>query len=176
MAISKNQKILAVQNLTEKFKQAQALVLTDYTGLKVNQINKLRDEIKEAGGEFEVVKNSLLHLAAKDYHSQDKFKDLENPTAVLWLYKKNPTPLKALDTFIKENDQPQIKFGFWQQDFLNPEKVIELAHLPGLKELRGQFVGQLKAPLSRLNYVLKDNLQKLVFILKEVSKNGRQEN
>ncbi len=156
-------KLLTVDNLIEKIKQAKALILSDYSGLNVAQISDLRREVKKAGGEFEVVKNTLLRLAAKDLPLE-----LAGPTAVLWLYQEDLSPLKALDNFIKKNELPKIKLGFWEGQEITLERVKELANLPGIEELRAKLVGMLQSPISGLHSVLNGNLRKLVLVLSKI--------
>ena len=165
-------KIFTVQNLTEKFKQAKALVLTDYQGLKVEQINALRATVKKAGGEFEVVKNTLLHLAAAE-NSQFPASTLQlkGPTAVLWAYSDDPAPLKALDVFIRKTALPKIKIVFWEQEPISLERFRELAELPTRPELEAKLVNILNSPALGLVNALNWNIKKLLFILKEVKKN-----
>lgn len=164
--MKKAQKSFAIDELKAKFQQAKALVFTDYSGLKVGQINQLRQEIKKDGGEFEVVKNNLLRIASKGTNwALDKDK-IKGTIAALWVYTDDVTPLKTLDTFIKKNELPKIKFGFWSKGTLTAEQIKVLANLPGLEELRAKLVGSLKSPLYRLNNSLKGNLMKLVYILK----------
>jgi len=160
-----SKKIFTVQNLTEKVKQAKALILTDYAGLKVGQINELRTELKKVGAEYEVVKNNLLSLALKS-------EPLTGPTAALWVYQADDTtPLKTLAAFIKKNELPKIKMGFWEKELISAEKVMQLANLPGLSELQAKLVGMLNSPINRLVLTLNGNLQKLVFVLKGVKTN-----
>ncbi len=166
-------KIFTVQNLAEKFKQAKGLILTDYSGLKVSQINELRNEIKKAGGEFEVVKNTLLALAVEKSLPRVPLSGiLRGPTAALWLYQEDFSPLKALDNFIKRSELPKIKFGFWQGEEISLERIKELANLPGLSELQTRLVSLLQSPSSRLVWALNSNLAKLVFILKTKAGGG----
>ena len=140
--------------------------MTDYSGLKVDQINQLRQNIKKSGGEFEVVKNTLLSKASENSDLKIEKDKLEGNTAALWLYSDDLAPLKALDTFIKKNELPKLKFGFWDKSLIEMEKIKELASLPGLAELQAKLVSFLKSPLSDLNYNLKSNLFKLVYLLK----------
>jgi len=165
-------KIFTVQNLAEKFKQAKGLILTDYSGLKVSQINELRNEIKKAGGEFEVVKNTLICLAAENSKFKIQNSKLTGPTAALWIYKEDFSPLKALDNFIKRSELPKIKFGFWQGEEISLERISQLANLPGLSELQTKLVSLLQSPSSRLAWALNSNLAKLVFILKAKAGGG----
>jgi len=166
-------KIFAVQNLAEKFKQAKGVILADYSGLNVSQMNELRREIKKAGGEFEVVKNSLFLLATKtDLPLVSLSGILRGPTVALWLYQEDFSPLKALDNFIKRSELPKIKFGFWQGEEISLERISQLANLPGLSELQTRLVSLLQSPSSRLVWALNSNLAKLVFILKAKAGGG----
>lgn len=163
-----SKKIFTVQNLTEKLKQAKSLVLTNYQGLNVSQMAELRQEIKKTGGEFEVVKNSLLNLAIKEGLPKTAIEAslLQGPTAVLWIYEENTTPLKTLDDFIKKTELPKVKLGFWNGEIMSGERLKELTHLPSLQELRAKLVGTLQSPPYRLANALNWNLRKLILVLK----------
>jgi large subunit ribosomal protein L10 len=167
--MKKSQKMFTVDNLTEKFKQAKSLIFADYSGLKVDQINKLRQEIKKVGGEFEVAKNTLLQRATEMGNARLKIEKLEGPTAVLWIYNDDISPLKVLDKFIKKNELPKLKFGFWDKEIIDAEKITQLANLPGLEELRARLIGFLKSPLYGLTNALNCDIRKLVVILKTAS-------
>jgi len=166
-------KIFTVQNLAEKFNQAKGLVLADYSGLNVEQISKLRGEIKKAGGEFEVVKNNLLRLAAESSRLQKK-PEVIGPTAVLWLYSEDLSPLKILNNFLRQTELPKIKFGFWEGEEIDKEKINELASLPGIDQLRSQLLASLQSPAARLVNALGWNLKKLILVLKV--RGGEKEN
>jgi len=166
--MAKTKKIFTVQNLAEKFKQAKGVVLTDYSGLNVSQINDLRKEIKKAGGEFEVVKNTLICLAAESSKFQVPSSKLTGPTAALWIYSEDFSPLKILDNFIRQSELPKIKFGFWEGEEIGRERIKELANLPGIDQLRGQLLAFLQSPTSRLTNALTWNLKKLISVLKAI--------
>lgn len=167
-------KIFTVQNLAEKFKQAKALVLADYSGLNVSQINDLRAEVKKAGGEFEVIKNTLLRLAAKENKHPVSDTSLEGPLAALWLYSDDPAPLKAIDNFIQKTDLPKIKFGFWENQPISIERITELASLPTRPELATKLIWRIQSPTLGLINTLNWNLKKLILILK--AKGGETKN
>jgi len=167
-------KIFTVQNLAEKLKQAKGVILTDYSGLNVSQINNLRKEIKKAGGEFEVVKNNLIRLAAQNSQLVTTDWQLTGPTAALWIYNQDLSPLKILDNFIKQTELPKIKFGFWEGEVLEKEKISQLANLPGIDQLRAQLLASLQSPTFRLANALSWNLKKLILVLK--AKGGEKEN
>lgn len=165
-------KIFTVQNLTEKFKQAKGLVLADYSGLDVNQMNKLRAEVKKAGGEFEVVKNSLLTLAAKNAKVNLKKEALKAPSAALWLYDQSFLPLKAFFQFVQSESTPKVKLGFWQGQDLTLARLQELASLPSQPELLTKLSVLLASPLNRLVTLFRANQKQLLFVLQNAAKGG----
>ena len=164
--MKKSQKFLTVDNLSEKLKQAKSLIFADYSGLKVDQINRLRQEIKKVGGEFEVIKNTLLSKASQGGKWQIENEQLKGPTAALWIYNDDISPLKVLDKFLKKNELPKLKFGFWDKEIIDAEKITQLANLPGMEELRARLIGFLKSPLYRLTTNLNSNVLKLLYLLK----------
>ncbi|MBU3957196.1 50S ribosomal protein L10 [Patescibacteria group bacterium] len=162
----KSDKVYTVQNLIEKLKQAKAVVLADYHGLKVSQIAELRQNVKKAGGEFEVVKNTLLNRAADETKIKIDPEALQGPTAVLWAYEDQIVPLKALMDFVKVNDLPKIKFGLLDQVVTPLERIKYLANLPTKEELKVKLVRTLQSPIFGLNNALSWNLRKLIYVLK----------
>jgi len=168
--MANTKKIFTVQNLAEKLRQAKGLILTDYSGLNVGQINKLRGEIKKAGGEFEVVKNTLLCLAAESSKFQSASwrtsSKLVGPTAALWIYAEEFSPLKVLEDFRRQTELPKIKFGFWEGEEIGLERIRELASLPSLAELQTKLITILHSPTSCFVWMLNTNIAKLIFILK----------
>jgi len=152
-----------LKDLKQKTKQSKNIVLTDYSGLEVEKFNDLRKQVKEAGGELKVAKNTLIKLALKDFEF-----DLEGQTAVLFCYDDEITPLKKLYQFLEENELPKIKIGFLDEQLFDKEKVIEMAQLPGMEELKGKLVNIINAPRAGLVYVLKAKIVELVRLLKKL--------
>lgn len=159
-------KIYTVQNLAEKLKQAKTIVLADYHGLNVSQLSDLRRKIKKVGGEFEVVKNTLLNRAAEETKIKIDPEVLKGPTAALWAYEDQIAPLKVLMDFVRVNELPKIKFGLLDQIVTPIERIKELASIPSKEELKARLVGILKSPTFGLVNSLNWNLKKIVYILK----------
>jgi large subunit ribosomal protein L10 len=172
--MTNQRKIFTVQNLTEKLKDAKSLILTDYRGLTVDQISELREKVKESGGELEVVKNTLLARAATEAKVKFEENSLAGPTAVIWAWDDEIAPIKAVYSFSKEAGLPEIKSGLFGNEVILPDKIKELARLPGLEGLRAKLVGTLSSPTYGLVNSLNWNLKKLVYILKarQESKGG----
>jgi len=171
--------IQQVKKLKEKLEKAKSVILADYRGLKVEQINELRQKIKEAGGELRVSKNTLLGLALKNTQCCLKSQrpvlteKLKGPTAVLFSYEDEIAPLKALYQFFQEHNLPKIKVGFFEDKLLEENRVIELAKLPSKEALQLKLIAALSSPISGLVYVLKGNLQKLVGLLRAIEKSKK---
>ena len=163
-------KIFTVQNLTQKLKEAKALVLADYRGLNVAQMADLREEVKKAGGELEVVKNRLLGRAAKEAKVEIGEEVLTGPTAALWAFEDEIGPIKALHDFAQKAGLPKIKFGIFGGKAISLERIKELASLPTMPELKAKLVKTLQSPTFRLTNALGGNMRKLVYILEQESK------
>lgn len=152
-------KIQIVENLKEKLSQAKGVVLTDYQGLSVPEVEALRKSLQEAGANYQVVKNTLLNLALKENAK------IAGPTAVVLSYEDEIEPLKALYDFAKEHEALKVKGGFFEGTFLAEEKLKEIAALPGREVLLAKVAGMLQSPISRLVGVGKGNQIALVRVL-----------
>lgn len=161
-------KIAKVADLSDKLTRAKSVVLTDYRGLSVAQLNDLRKKVEAAGAEYEVTKNTLLSrsLGEKEIPAEA----LEGPTATLFSYQDEIAPLKALQDFIKANNLPSVKVGYLGQSLLTAIQVGELARLPSRGELLGKLAKTLKSNEYRLVGVLSGNIRKLVYGLNAVAK------
>jgi len=165
--------ITEVKSLTDKLADAKSFILVDYRGLTVEQVTKLRQEVKKEKGELRVAKNTLLRLALEK--SLEDKKQLENfnqalagPTMALFSFDDPIAPLKVLSEFSKEVELPKIKVGLLGASFLPASKVEELASLPGRDHLRAKAISQLQAPIFGFVNVLEGNLRKLVYALNSI--------
>jgi large subunit ribosomal protein L10 len=164
-------KIFTVDNLTQKINDAKALFLVGYQGLNVAQMTELRRLVKKAGGELEVVKNRLLKIAFKGSSPKIPPEKLETPgpTAVLWAYDDEISPLKALVEFANQAGLPELGLGILDQELLSSEKVKELSQIPGQKGLEARLLGVISAPLYGLTSALSWNLRKLTLAFKNIA-------
>lgn len=167
-----NTKNLAqLDEIKAALKESKAIVLTNYSGLKVSDQISLQAEIAKSGGQYRVYKNTLLKIALKENLgdlSEETTKALEGQTAVLISASDPITPIKALMKFYKDHELPQIKMGFMDGSTLSAKEIDSLSKLPGRDELLGSLVRQLNAPISSFAQVLRANLQSLVFVVDAV--------
>ena len=173
MPSQKNIDQLAI--LIDKFENAKSVIWTTYAGISVSNQTKLRFNVVEAGGEFTVSKNNLIKLALQkklgDDLPQEVLDSLEGPTAVLFCNDDPIAPLKALVTFAKEHNLPELKLGYMDDKILSVQEVKDLSELPNKDELIAKLVGQLKAPISGFYNVTSGTLKGLVQVLKAIKDN-----
>ena len=163
------QKQVQIQKLTDQFSRAKAVVFTDYKGMTMKQLSELRDKLSEVNGEFTITKNTLLTQAMPEV-------ELKGPTATLFAYDDEISPIKILVKALKDNSLGKVKQGLLGNVALDEAKIIQLSSLPTKDELRGKTVGVLVAPLSGMLSVLNGNLRNLVYALNQIklSKGGEQ--
>ena len=161
-------KVQIVKQLKERLSKAQGVVLTDYQGLSVPEVEVLRRSLQEAGASYQVVKNTLLNLATKDTNYQLPITNdlLAGPTAVVLSNDDEIKSLKALYDFAREHTALQVKGGFFEGAFLAAEKLKEIAELPSREELLAKLLGMMQSPISRLVTVAKGNQRNLVGVLR----------
>ena len=166
--VTKEKKVKIVESLQDKFSKAVGLVLTDYHGLSVPQMQELKKSLKEVGGEFTIAKNTLISRAAKQMKKDLPEENLTGPTGILFSYSEPIEVIKKLADFIKNYELPKIKLGILEGNILPAEKVIELSNIPGRNELYAKVVGGLNSPIYGLVGVLHGNLRNLVYALDQI--------
>lgn len=170
MASQKNLNL--VQKLKENLLKSKSIVLTNHTGLTHQQMEKLRKSVKKSGGDYVVIKNTLLKKALTGTSFSDKIEDaiLEGPTSILLSMKDELAPIRDLVSSLKELTLLKIKKGALTNKALDENEVIRLALLPTKDVLLAQLLGILKTPQTRLVFALKGNLIKLALVLKAIEK------
>ena len=150
MAITKERKNELVSQYSEWVKRSKALVVTQYVGLPMKDIDTLRAKIRENGGEFHIIKNTLAKLAFEQAGLPVQAAQLEGSTALVFAFNDAPATVKAVTEFVKSSEFLKIKGGYLEKQALTPEGVKALSELPPLPVVRGQLLGMLLAPASKL--------------------------
>src|SRR3989344_4907822 len=158
------QKEESVSQIKEKLDRSKAVVFTDYKGLTMAQLSDLRKKLREQNAEFVITKNTLLQKAIGTDVSY------EGPTATLFAYDDEISPIKTLVKALKDFTIGKVKSGFLGESALDEAKIIQLSTLPTKDELRAKTVGVLVAPLQGIVSVLQGNLRNLVYALSEIQK------
>ncbi|KKP47926.1 MAG: 50S ribosomal protein L10 [Candidatus Woesebacteria bacterium GW2011_GWA1_33_30] len=171
----KQQKIDLVVKLTPKLKSSSSVVFVNFAGLSVMLQQKLKANLKEIGADMTVIKNTLIKRAGKEAGINDEVltdEVLSGQTALILTEGDGVAPIQVIGKFAKENNVPQFKVGIIDGNFTDKEGLTKISMLPTKDILYSQVVGSLMSPIYSLIGTLNGNMQKLVYILKEVSTRG----
>lgn len=165
MAITKERKRELVAQYTELLGRSRAVILTDYLGLNVAQITRLRNQIREANGAYYVTKNTLVRLALEQAGLTVPDEWLEGPTAMGFCFDQVPFIAKVITDFANETQILTVKGALLGERAVDAAQVRALANLPPAEVLRAQILGALTAPMSGLVGALNGLLSGLVGVL-----------
>jgi large subunit ribosomal protein L10 len=165
--VKKEDKEQVVKELTERLKASETLLIADYRGLTMPQIDALRSRLIESGARFSVVKNTLTRRAAEAAGADALLALLEGPSAIAFLDADGDmvAAAKALADSARESRVLEIRGGIMQGRTMSAAEVESLATLPPVDVLRGQVLGAIIAPLSALQGLVTAPLQNLYGLL-----------
>ena len=165
--MQKADKERVIEELTERLRSADALLVADYRGLTNSQLASLRVELLKHGAKLTVVKNTLTRRAAEAAGADALLAMLEGPTAIAFVEAEgNPVAVaKALSDAARETKILVLRGGVLSGNPISGEEIETLAKLPPLEVLQAQLVGVIVAPLSQLAAVLNAPLQNLVGLI-----------
>ena len=148
MALSREAKVQLKTELAEKLKKSGAMILAEYRGLTVGQLDELRTELRKADAEFKVAKNRVLKLAIEEDAQEYKplTDKLVGPIGTVYVYGDVAQATKALLEFNKTNEKFVVKSGILDGEELDEGKLKAIADLPSKEVLLGQIVGSMVSP------------------------------
>lgn len=154
-----NAKIIAgkqqeVEAIAAKLRESTTTVVADYRGLNVAQVTLLRKQLREAGVEFQVLKNSLVSRAAASIELSDLDAILTGPTAVAF-GTDAVAPAKILNDFAKKNDALKLKGGVVEGRYVDAAQIKALAELPSREGLLSMLLSVLQAPIRNVALAVK---------------------
>ena len=155
----------AVDALAVQLGASTALIVTEYRGLKVGELQDLRKRLRPRGVEYHVVKNSLLSRAASKTQRDGLAKLLSGPTAIAMSSGDEVELAKGITDEAKTLKALKIVGGLLGGQSVTPDEIQSLAKLPGRAYLQGQIVGSLQAPLGQLTGLLHAPFQNLIHVL-----------
>lgn len=171
MAITKQQKEELVERYKKWVEECDGMILTHYHRLSVKDISTLRKDIRETGGEFHVVKNSLVKRVFEESGRAWEESAFNGPTA-LGISFENPSGLaKVLKNFAKEFGTIEIKGGYLAERMVSVEEINALAELPSMPEMQAILLRTITAPASKLVRLLAEPGRQLAAVLKSYSEN-----
>jgi len=167
--MNKQQKQTYISEMTAQFENSEAVLVTHYQGLNVNQLDELRKQMREHGIQFKVTKNRITKLALKNSKCKDLINLFTGPTAIA-LSKDATTSAKILTKFSKENNSLKILGGIMGKEILDIAGVENVASLPTLDEARAKIVGILRSPAQKITSILLAPASKIAILALEKSK------
>ena len=163
---TREQKIEQVELLTEKLKKAKVAVLTDYRGLKVSQIQELRNKLRGGQVEYRVVKNTLARRAA-DAAGYPALKDeIKGPVAIAFGYDDLSVASRLINEFVRATRlKLDVVGGLVEGRVFSSDQIKQLADLPSRDVLIAQLMGTLQSPVAQLVGIMQTPLQQLLGVL-----------
>ncbi len=166
--MTRAEKEQAVAIWKARLEEAQLLILTDFQGLNVVQLNDFRRKLRQINAHYEVGKNNLLSLAAQRVGQEGLKPYLVGPTAALYTTEEPVAAAKAVRSFIRENPKLKLKAGLIGGKVINSGQVLQLASLPSREVLLGRLMGQLMSPVAGFIAVLCGTHRKLLGVLEAI--------
>jgi large subunit ribosomal protein L10 len=166
--VNKTEKAKLSSSIGDKLKNAQAAIVSDFTGINVPSIAKLRRDCRKANIDFMVVKNSLFKRAIKDTQFAEIDKFLDGPTSVA-LSTKDPVGLaKTLVEFAKTEQNLKLKGGMFDGKIININDIKKISALPSRDVLLAMVLSGMKSPHRKLVFVLNGVISKFVNVMSQI--------
>lgn len=166
MAISKERKEEVLTTYADWMKRSQAVILVEYTGVRMKDLDAIRSKIRETGGEFHVVKNTLARRAFADSGMELPQEYLVKSTAISFAFTDPASTAKALTDAMKGKEAIKVKGGYMSGQALNAAQVKALADMPPLPVVRAQLLGMLQAPAGKLVRTIAEPARGLAAVVK----------
>ncbi|MEW6143387.1 MAG: 50S ribosomal protein L10 [Thermodesulfobacteriota bacterium] len=174
--LSKAAKNELVREFNDVFKANPSVMVVEYKGLTVKELESLRASLRKADAELKVVKNTLLRIAAKDTQIEQINDLFEGPTAVAICEKDATAVAKVFVESLKKLPLLKIKGGIVEGSVIGEGQISDLSKLPSRQELISQFLGLLKSPVSNFLGTLNQLQSKLIYALNAVKDSKEKEN
>ena len=168
MPLNREQKAASLDEVTKLFESCKVVVLTDYKGIKVEDVTALRRQVREAKGRFKVVKNTISRRVFSD-EKYANFRKLLKGSAALAFGQGDAVELvKKIADFTKTNKQLTMKAGLLEGAVLSPKELEVLATLPPKPVLYAQLFGWMNQPMGSLLGTMNAQVQNFLYLLKGI--------
>lgn len=158
-----------VQSLAELIARSKSIYLTDFQGMNVDLVSKMRRKLRDARVEYRVVKNTLTKRALRQQGVESLDSYLEGPTGIAF-GPDEVSGAKILSDFAREFEKPALKAAYVSGQVYGPDGIKSLAQLPPREVLLGQFIGGLRSPMQGVVGVLASSLRQMVGVIDAIGK------
>jgi len=160
--------IQAVEDLTNVLGKAKSIYLTDYLGLNVEEVTELRNLFFQENIDFQVAKNTLIKLAAKNNKIEGLGEFLNGPTAMAISYDDPVSPARIIKKFAKKRNLPEVKGIFFDGEILAGTEFNRIADLLTKEQLLAQLAALLASPMTKLALTLKAPMSNVGYALNSI--------
>ena len=174
MAISKARKEELVAQYTDLLDQSSAVIVTEYKGMTVKELEELRVKVREADGAFHITKNTLFKVAMDKAGVSIPDEVLNGQTAVGFALGEAPTFAKTLVKYADDADAFEIRGGVMGETQMDPAYITQLSKMPSMDELRAKIVGVINSPAGTLARLLNTPRQQLVTVVSAYADSGAE--
>jgi len=168
MPKTRSQKEEILAKTQDRLTRSSAVVFVNISGVKVSQIEAIRDGLFAQGLQLQIAKNNLFKIALENAKLDIPAEILDQPLGMIFSYEDQVAAAKTTAPFAKEFEALEIVGGIVDGSFVTAKQVEALALLPSREQLLGQLVGTIAAPLSGLVNVMAGNLRGLVQVLSQI--------
>ncbi len=166
MALTKERKNHLVDQYVDLMKRSEGAFFTEYSGMNMKQIDELRGKVREAGGEFHIVKNTLSKVAIKSAGLPIKDDLFDGSTAIVFAFKDAAGMAKIISDYSRSVEFVKLKGGYLGKNAITAAQVSALSDLPPLPVIRAQLMGTIMAPASKLVRTLAEPARSMAAVLK----------
>lgn len=168
MPLKRSQKEALIEQLNDRFSRAISVILVNFPGLTVSQVNELRARLRDVQGELKVSKNTLFRIVVKGTESEPLLESFQGPNAAVFAYEDPVQVAKVLMDFARDNEALKIKNGILNGKLMDTEGIEALSRLPGRAVLLAQMLSVLVATPTSLVQVLSGVPRKLLYALRAI--------
>lgn len=169
MAISKEKKEELVSQYVDWINNSRALILTEYKGLTMKDLDEIRQKARDTGGEYHIVKNTLGEIAFRNAGLKIQEGTFIGTTAIGFAFTDAPGMAKVIADKAKESDFIRLKCGYLNKEIISSAEIVELAELPPLPVVRARLMGTILAPANKLVRTLAEPARQLTAVVKAYS-------
>ena len=167
------EKRAVLDEISENLKNANAVYITNYSGMSVDKANQLRGAFRKGNVFFKVYKNKLMKLAMEEVGGYDAIiPSLNEQNAFAFVEEELSAPAKVLKDFIKDNNKPHFKAAIVDGEFFGEDKLETLASMKSKNEIIGDILGLLSAPMANVLGALNASGSNLVGAVKTIAEKG----
>jgi large subunit ribosomal protein L10 len=173
--LNREQKEQVIAELKEKFEAAKGMVITEYKGMSVAEMNDFRDSLREASIEYRVLKNTLARIAAEETPAAPARENFTGPVGVALGYDDPVSVAKAVLDFAKKNEKLKVTSGVIEGELLDAARLKSISQLPPREVLLSMLAGGMQAPSGKLARLLGATLTQMGYAMNALREKRAQE-